>query len=54
VRTGVFCWFHYGLPRRPNCVICVSELLQGESDEATKFFDGSVVLGQFCSLTLEA
>jgi len=42
------------LSRRANCEICVSELFQGESDEATKFYDGSIVLGQFCSLTLEA
>ena len=38
--------------RRANCEICVSELFQGESDKATKFYDGSIVLGQFCSLTL--
>jgi len=40
--------------RRANCEICVSELFQGKSDEATKFYDGSIVLGQFCSLTLQA
>jgi len=39
------------LPRRANCEICISELFQGESDEATKFYDGSIVLGQFCLLT---
>jgi len=38
--------------RRANCEICVSELFQGKSDEAMKFYDGSIVLGQFCSLTL--
>jgi len=38
------------LSRRANCV---SELFQGEYDEATKFYHGSIVLGQFCSLTLE-
>jgi len=37
------------LSRRANCEICISELFQGESDEATKFYDGSIVLGQFCS-----
>jgi len=39
------------LSRRANCEICVSELFQGESDEATKFYDPSIVLGQFCWLT---
>ena len=40
------------LSRRANCELCVSELFQGESDKAAKFYDGSIVLGQFCSLTL--
>jgi len=39
------------LSRRANCEICISELFQWESDEATKFYDGSIVFGQFCSLT---
>jgi len=39
------------LSRQANCEICISELFQGESDKATKFYDGSIVLGQFCLLT---